>query len=78
MNLARSFNFTFCYIDDVISLNNSTIGDFVDRLKLYSIELEIKDTTDADRSASYLDLLEVDREGRLKTKLYNKRDDFPL
>ena len=78
MNLARSFNFTFCYIDDVISLNNSTIGDFVDRLELYSIELEIKDTTDADRSASYLDLLEVDREGRLKTKLYDKRDDFPL
>ena len=78
MNLARSFNFTFCYIDDVISLNNSTIGDFVDRLELYSIEFEIKDTTDADRSASYLDLLEVDREGRLKTKLYNKRDDFPL
>jgi hypothetical protein len=77
MNLARSFNFTFCYIDDVISLNNSTIGDFVDRLELYSIELEIKDT--ADRSASYLDLLlEVDREGRLKTKLYDKRDDFPL
>ena len=41
------------------------------------IELEIKDTTDTDRSASYLDLhLEIDSEGRLRTKLYNKRDDF--
>ena len=52
--LARSFNFIFCYIDDVLSLNISTFGDFVDRI--YPIELEIKDTTDTDRSASYLDL----------------------
>jgi hypothetical protein len=28
--LAQSFNFTFCYIDDVLSLNNSKLGDFVD------------------------------------------------
>jgi hypothetical protein len=49
-----SFNFTFCYIDDVLSLNNFRFGDFVDRI--YPIELEIKDTTEADRSASYLDL----------------------
>ena len=52
--LARSFNFTFRYIDDVLSLNNSRFGDFVDRI--YPIELEIKDTTDTDRSASYLDI----------------------
>jgi hypothetical protein len=73
--LARSFNFTFRYINDVLSLNNSRFGDFVDRI--YPIELEIKDTTDTDRSASYLDLhLKIDREGRLRTKLYEKRDDF--
>jgi hypothetical protein len=47
--LARSFNFTFRYIDDVLSLNNSRIDDFVDRI--YPIELEIKDTTYTDRSA---------------------------
>ena len=41
--LARSFNFTFRYIDDVLSLNNSRFGDFVDRI--YPIELEVKDTT---------------------------------
>jgi hypothetical protein len=27
--LARSFNSTFRYIDDVLSLNNSSFGDFV-------------------------------------------------
>jgi hypothetical protein len=73
--LARSFNFTFRYIDDVLSLNNSRFGEFIDRI--YPIELEIKDTTDTDRSASYLDLhLEIDSERRLRTKLYDKRDDF--
>ena len=73
--LARSFNFTFLYLDDVLSLNNSRFVDFVDYI--YPIELEIKDTTDTDRSASYLDLhLEIDSEGRLRTKLYDKRDDF--
>jgi hypothetical protein len=52
--LTRSFNFTFRYIDDVLLPNNSRFGDFVDRI--YPIELEIKDTTDTDRSPSYLDL----------------------
>jgi hypothetical protein len=54
----RTFNFTFRYIDNVLSLNNSRFGDFVERI--YPIELEIKDTT----------------EGRLRTKPYDKRDDF--
>ena len=77
--LARSFNFTFRYIDDGLSLNNSRFGDFVDRI--YLIELEIKATTDTYRSASYLDLpLEIDSEGRVRTKLYDKRDyfNFPI
>jgi hypothetical protein len=59
--LSRSFNFTFCYIDDVLSLNNSRFGDFVDGINPSLIELEIKDTTNTDRSDSYLDLnLEID------------------
>ena len=71
--VARSFNFTLRYIDDVLSLNNSMFGDFVDRI--YPSELEIKDTTDTDRSASYLDLhLEIDSEGRLRMKLYDKKN----
>jgi len=47
-------------------------------LKLtYHNELERKDTTDTDRSASFLDLnLEIDSAGRLRAKLYDKRDDF--
>jgi hypothetical protein len=57
--LSGSFNFTFRYIDDVISLNNFRFGDFIDRI--YPIQLEIKYITDTDRSASYLDVhLEID------------------
>ena len=69
--LARSFSFAFRYIDDDLLLNNSRFGDFVDRI--YPIELDIKYTTDTDRSASYLGLhLEVDSEGWIRTKLYDK------
>ena len=75
--LARSFNIKFRYIDDGLSLNNSGFGDFVDRI--YPIELEIKDTTHTDTSASYLDLhLEIDSEERLTTKLYGKINWFFL
>jgi hypothetical protein len=57
------------YIDDVPSLNNSRFGDFVDCI--YPTELEIKDTTDTDMFASYLDLhLEIDSKGRLRTPHY--------
>ena len=51
-------------IDDVLSLslNNSSFGDFVDRI--YPIELEKRDTTNTARSVSYLDLhLEINIEG---------------
>ena len=65
--LAWSFNYTLRYLNDVLSLNNSRFGDFVDCI--YPIELEIKDITGTDRSASYLDLhLEFDRERNMATQ----------
>jgi hypothetical protein len=73
--VSRSFNFKFNYINDVLSINNSKFGDFIDRI--YPIELEITDTTDTVISASYLDLhLEIDSECRSRTKLYDKREYF--
>ena len=40
-------------------------------------ELEIKDITETVSSASYLHLhLDIDGEGRIKTQLYDKRDEF--
>ena len=44
---------------------------------MYPVELEIKDTTESNTSASYLDLLlSTEREGQLHTSIYDKRDDF--
>ena len=59
----------------MLSINNPKFGDYIDYI--YPVELEIKDTTDADHQASYLDLdLSYNRDKRLQVKLYDKRDDF--
>ena len=73
--LASQFNFTHRYIDDVLSSNSS---DFENDLgQMYPPELEIKDTTENNTSAFYLDLLlSIGRDGQLRTSLYDKRDDF--
>ena len=58
-----------------MSINNPAFGDYINII--YHVELEIKDTTDADHHASYLDLLlKYDNFHRLQVKLYDKRDDF--
>jgi hypothetical protein len=63
-----SFIHTFRYIDDVLSIN---IHDYVHLI--YPDELQIKDATESDKSATYLDiLLNIDPSGRLTTSLYDK------
>ena len=73
--LAMSFDHTFRYIDDVQSISNHNFHNYVHLI--YPDELEIKDTTESDKFASYLDiLLNIDYSGKLTTSLYDKRDDF--
>ena len=68
---ARAFNFTYRYIDDVLSINNSRFAE------LFPPELEVKETTDTASSVSFLELyLEFDDSGQISTKIYDKRDDF--
>ena len=40
---AKSFNFTFRYIDDLLSVNNPKVGNYL--CVIYPSELEIKDMT---------------------------------
>jgi hypothetical protein len=47
--LAVSFNHAFRYIDNVLSNNNHNFHNYVHLI--YPDELEIKDTTESDRSA---------------------------
>ena len=52
---ARAFNFTYRYIDDVLSINNSRFAEF--RPLIYPPELEVKETTDTASSASFLKII---------------------
>ena len=73
--LASQFNFKYRYIHDVLSINNPDFENYLGQM--YPPELEIKDTTESNTSASYLDLLlSIGRDGQLYTSLYDKRDDF--
>ena len=68
--LASQFNFTYRYIEDVLSINNPDFENYLGQM--YPAELEIKDT-----SAFFLDLLlSIKSDGQLRTSLYDKRDDF--
>ena len=60
---------------DVLSINNPYFENYLGQM--YHPELEIKDTTESITSASYIDLLlEIGRDGQLRTFLYDKRDDL--
>ena len=73
--LASQFNFTYGYIDDVLSINNPDLENYLSQM--YPPELEIKDTMESNTSASYFDLLlSLDGDGHHYTSLYDKRDDF--
>ena len=73
--LVSRFNFTYRNIDDVFSINNPEFENYLGQM--YPVELEIKDTTESNTSASYLDfLLSIGRDGQLHTSIYDKCDDF--
>ena len=48
---ARAFNFTYMYIDDVLSINNSRFAEFLPLI--YPSELEVKETTHTASFASF-------------------------
>ena len=72
--LAQQFNFTYRYIDDVLSLKNTKFAEYLEFI--YPRELEIKETTKTAASSSYLDCYLYIDNGKLATRLYDKRDDF--
>ena len=73
--LASQFNFTYRYIDDVLSINNPDFENCLGRM--CPPGLGIGDTTEGGASASCLGLLlSVGGGGRLRTSLCDRRDDF--
>ena len=73
--LARKFNLSYCYTDDLISFNNKRFKEFIS--DIYPKELTICETTEFTSVASYLHLLFTrDQSNTITTKLYDKRDTF--
>ena len=73
--LARKFNLSYRYIDDLIFFNNKRFKEFIS--DIYPKELTISETTESTSVASYLDLLFIrDNSNNITTKLYDKRDTF--
>ena len=73
--LARRFNLSCRYIDDLISFNNKRFKEFIS--DIYPKELTISESTEPTSVASYLDLLFTrNRSNNITTKLDDKRDAF--
>ena len=73
--LARTFNLSYRYINDLISFNNKRFKEFIS--DIYPKELTVSETTESTSVASYLDLLFIrDNSNNITTKLYDKRDTF--
>ena len=73
--LARKFNLSYRYIDDLIPFNNKRFKEFTS--DIYPKELTISETTESTSVASYVDLLCTGDENKnIATKLPDKRDVF--
>ena len=73
--LARKFNLSYSYIDDLISFNNKRFKEFIS--DIYPKDLTISETTESTSVASYLDLLFIrDKSNNVTIKLYDKRNAF--
>lgn len=71
---ARTFNNTFRYIDDLLTLNNPQFTHNISHI--YPKELELKKTTEGIDTCSYLDLSITIANHKFRTDLYDKRDSF--
>ena len=73
--LARKFNLSYCYTDDLISFNNKRFKEFIS--DIYPKELTISETTESTSVAFYLDQLFMrDKSNNITTKSYDKHDAF--
>ena len=72
--LAQQFNFTYRYIDYLLSLKNTKFAEYLEFI--YPRELEIKETMETAGSSSYLNCYLYIDNRKLTTRLYYKRDDF--
>ena len=77
-HLVQKFFFTYRYIDNVLSINNSMVLELINLV--YPCELDIIDTTEPNTSALYSDCFLCINKGKFVTKFYDKKDyfNFPI
>ena len=75
-HLVQQSNFTYRYLNDVLFLKNTKFAEYLEFI--YPRELEIKETTETEASSSDLDCYLYIDNGKLATRLYDKRDDFNI
>ena len=70
----EAFSATSRYLDDLLNIDNNFFDSMVNRI--YPSELQLNKTNVSDAEASFLDLHLSVLDGFVKTKIYDKRDDF--
>ena len=70
----EAFNSTSRYLDDLLNIDNNFFDSLVNHI--YPSELQLNKTNVSDTEASFSDLLLSISDGFVKTKMFDKRDDF--
>ena len=70
----EAFNSTSRNLDDLLNIDNNFFDSMVNRI--YPSELQLNKVNVSDAEALFLDLHLSISDGFVKTKIYNKRDDF--
>ena len=72
--LAKKFNNTMQYIDDLLTLNNTSFHSAID--DIYPSELQQKKTSESPTALSYFHIEVNIVDWKYSTAIYDKRDDF--
>ena len=70
----EAFNSTSRYLDDRLNIDNNFFDSMVNRI--YPSDFQLNKTNVSDAEASFFDLHLSISDGFMKTKIYDKRDDF--
>ena len=73
-DVIEAFNSTSRYLDDLLNIDINFFDSMVNRIYLSELQLNMANVSDAE--ASFLDLHLSISDGFVKTKIYDKRDDF--
>ena len=73
-DVIEAFNSTSRYLNDLLNIDNNFFDSMVNRI--YPSELQLNKDNVSDTEASFLDLLLSISDGFVKTKIYDKRNDF--